>query len=203
MASLARSDSLLHFRVFISRYLLFKGLGFSDGSCDHLLFIGSRLLYRRSSLYFLSVGFFNSLPDHFFLALGFLSLLLLSIPFLGLRCCYRLSYHLFIRLLLLATTTCLSFLAHRLSNSLLDKVFLTDWSVSTRSTKATPAHESSLCRCLFLLSTAIPSRMTENNLASHLSLASFVHEVVENVVVFNSQEIHHVFEFEMVVIECQ
>ena len=45
--------------------------------------------------------------------------------------------------------------------------------------------------------------MTKNLLASHLSLASFVHEVVEYVVVFNGQEIHHVFEFEMVVIECQ
>ena len=151
----------------------------------------------------MGIGFLNSLPDHLFFALGFLGLLLLSIPFLGLGCGYSLSYHLFIRLLLLAATTCLSVLTHRLSNSLLDQVFFTNWSVSTRSSETTPAHKSSLRSCLFLLSTAIPSRMTKNHLTSHLSLASFVHEVVEYIVIFDGQEVHHVFEFEMVIIECQ
>ena len=45
--------------------------------------------------------------------------------------------------------------------------------------------------------------MTENHLASHLSRASFVHEVMEYVVVFDGQDIHHVFKLKMVVIKYQ
>ena len=45
--------------------------------------------------------------------------------------------------------------------------------------------------------------MTKNLLASHLSLASFVHEVVEDVVVFDGQDIHHVFKLEMAVVKGQ
>ena len=45
--------------------------------------------------------------------------------------------------------------------------------------------------------------MTENHLASHLSLASLMHEVVEDVVVFDGQDIHHIFKLEMAVVKGQ
>lgn len=152
---------------------------------------------------FMSFTFCNGFPDHFLFTHSLLIMCLLTLLLFLFRCCDSHGKHFLLRLLIDTTRwpdSCgwILLRLHWLSNRRLNQILFRDWATLSGAPLTTLASLGPLliiirARRLIVASSGI----AKDALTTVLSDTSLIHEIVEDVIVFDGEDVHHVFKLEM------